>query len=72
VSMAYIRHQYKVPAKRGARVEYMSSARDGSELMQGTIVGSTGAYLRVRLDGNKHSGRFHPTWNIVYLTEQTP
>lgn len=66
--MAYIRQTYGVPAKRGMRVEYMSG-RD-YELMQGVIVGSRGAHLRIRLDGARHSGLFHPTYNLVYFTPE--
>lgn len=66
MSMAYIRETYGVPAKRGGRVEYLAS--DG-ELMEGTITGSSGAYLLVRLDGAKYSGRYHPTWALKYLPD---
>ncbi|QQP96461.1 hypothetical protein [Lysobacter enzymogenes] len=66
--MAYIRLTYGVPAKRGMRVEYMSG-RD-LELMEGVIVGSKGQHLRIRLDGNRHSGFFHPTYNLVYITPE--
>ena len=65
MSMWAIRKRYKVPAKRGRRVEYM--ARSDGELMQGTITGSHGFYLRVLLDGNKKSCLFHPTYNLEYL-----
>ena len=68
MGLKYIRGAYKVPAFRGARVEYMASS-DG-ELMQGTITGSAGQHLRVRLDGNKQSSRFHPTYNLIYLEDQ--
>jgi hypothetical protein len=64
MSMEYIRKTYKVPAKRGGRVEYLAS--DG-ELMEGTITGTRAAYLLVRLDGNKRSFTFHPTWGLKYL-----
>lgn len=64
--MEYIRETYKVPAKRGGRVEYLAS--DG-DLMEGTITGSDGAYLLIRLDGAKHSGRYHPTWALKYLPD---
>jgi hypothetical protein len=37
----------------------------------GVITGFSGAYLRIRLDGDKHSGRWHPTWRIEYVTEPT-
>lgn len=66
--MDYIRRMYGVPAKRDMRVEYMSG-RD-YELMDGTIVGSSGARLRIRLDGNRHTTLHHPTYNLVYITPQ--
>lgn len=62
--MEYIRKTYRVPSKRGCRVEYLAS--DG-ELMEGTITGAVAGYLRIRLDGAKHSGRYHPTWALKYL-----
>ncbi len=66
MSLAQIRKTYNVPAKRGARVEYL--AHDG-ELMEGTITGTRGPHLRVRLDGNKFSTIFHPTWALKYLPD---
>jgi hypothetical protein len=66
MSMEYIRETYNVPAKRGARVEYL--AGDG-ELMEGTITGTSGPYLLVKLDGAKHPGRYHPTWALKYLPD---
>ncbi len=67
MSLKYIRGRYGVPAFRGSRVEYTAS--DG-EKMQGTITGSAqSARLRVRLDGNKNSFLFHPTFNLVYLKD---
>jgi hypothetical protein len=68
MSMEYIRRTYRVPAKRGVQVEYIAS--DG-ERMVGTIVGSKGAYIRVRFGkGNKRKDilSFHPTYNLQYLT----
>lgn len=63
MSMAYIRKAYGVPAKRGGRVEY-----SGERIpQQGTILGSCGAHLSIRLDGVKHSMPFHPTWKLRYL-----
>lgn len=58
MSMNYIRRYYAVPAKRGMRVTV-----DG---YSGTIVGSYGQYLRVRVDGEKHAGLWHPTWRVEY------
>lgn len=59
MSMAYIRETYKVPAKRGGRVLVNGWA--------GTIVGSAGQYLKIRLDNSKNIGRYHPTDKIQYL-----
>lgn len=57
----YVRRYYGVPAKRGMRV-----IADGHP---GTITGYTraGAYLRVRLDGERRSDSWHPTWRMDYL-----
>ena len=58
--MQYIRETYKVPAKRGGRVRYQ-----GKSL--GTITSARGPHLRIRLDGEKRPGIYHPTWKIEYL-----
>lgn len=58
MSAEYVRNYYKVPAKRGMRV-----VADGKP---GKIVGFDGAHLRIRLDGEKHIGNWHPTWRIEY------
>ena len=65
MSMDYIRRAYAPKAKRGGRIEYTG---DGVA-ERGTITGADGHYLRVRLDGLKRSGNFHPTWRIKYLAE---
>jgi hypothetical protein len=67
VSIEYIRETYGVPAKRGGRIEYTGGTRP----LPGTICGAKGQYLSVRLDGAKHPSRFHPTWNIRYLSQET-
>ena len=36
--------------------------------MEGTIRGASGGYLRIQLDGIRHTDNFHPTWNLVYRT----
>lgn len=56
--MDYIRRFYGVPAKRGRRVRFKG--------VPGTITGSCNARLRIRLDGDKRSGVYHPTWEIEY------
>lgn len=58
MSAAYVRRYYKVPAKRGMRV-----VADGKP---GQIVGFSGQYLRIRLDGEKCIRNWHPTWHIEY------
>jgi len=67
MSFQYIRDTYGVPAKRGTRVEY---SRNGMRI-QGTITGSRQQYLLVRLDGDRNSIAFHPTWNLRYLDAAT-
>jgi hypothetical protein len=61
--MQYIRDAYGVPAKRGGRVEYTGN---GSK-KQGTITGARGGHVLIRLDGDKFSTGFHPTWKLKYL-----
>lgn len=63
MSMDYIRRAYTLKAKRGGRVEYTGEGKP--EL--GTITGSRGHYLRIRIDGEKRSGLYHPTWKLRYL-----
>lgn len=66
MSLQYIRDAYQVPAKRGGRVVYSGNGRDVS----GVITGACGGWLRIRLDGDNFSCKFHPTWNIKYLAEE--
>lgn len=65
MSMDYIRKTYGVPAKRGGRIAY---GCEGIGLRCGTIIGSRGAYLRIRLDGETVTRNYHPDWNMVYMT----
>ena len=58
-----IRDRYGVPAKRGGRVRYTG----GPEPQMGMIVAARGHYLRIRLDGEKRAGNYHPMWRIEYL-----
>jgi len=64
--MKYIRQHYKVPAKRGGHVQLTPDFNDGP-IQEGVIVGSRGPYLRVRINGQKEIGTYHPRWNIKYL-----
>lgn len=76
MSMKYIRDYYKVPAKRGARIEFEDDvyafiygflADPKKQWRKGTIVGSSGQYLRVRFDGENIIKKVHPTWKLKYL-----
>ena len=63
MTMAYVRNYYRVPAKRGGRIEYTGG--DGPRL--GTIVSASNGRINVRLDGDKHAMPHHPTSEIRYL-----
>ena len=65
MSMQSIRDRYGVPAKRGGRIRYTANGAPHD----GTIVASRGDHLRIRLDGLKWIGNYHPTWEIEYLEE---
>jgi len=62
--MDYIRERYKVPAKRGGRIIYKGCL--GGD-RAGIITGSSYGRLRIRLNGEKISLYYHPTWKIEYL-----
>jgi hypothetical protein len=66
MSMKYIRNTYKVPAKRGGLVR-MVPPGGAAFAESGVITGARGAYLRVRMAGEKRSRLYHPTWCIEYL-----
>lgn len=65
MSLEYIRKTYLVPAKRGVNVIANGDC--------GVITGARGAYLRIRVEGRKKTGFYHPTWQMQYLlkTEKT-
>lgn len=66
MSLKYIRAHYRVPAKRGGRVEYTG---DRGRYRNGKITGARGGSLLIRLDGEERPSVFHPTWKIRYLQE---
>jgi hypothetical protein len=63
MSMKFIQKHYGVTLKRGDRVLYSGE----NEPREGVIVGASGAYLRVRLDGDRHVGLYHATWRLESL-----
>lgn len=54
----YCRAYYGVPAYPSTRV-----IADGKP---GVITGFDGQYIMVQLDGENHSGKWHPTWHMDY------
>lgn len=56
MSAEYVRRHYGVDYRRGDRITV-----DGKP---GRIVSFPGAQLGVRLDGEKHTRRAHPTWHV--------
>jgi hypothetical protein len=65
--MDYIRMHYGVPAEIGKRVRYQPPNSPSS---YGSIVGASGAYLRVRYEGVPGTALHHPTWCLHYLDEE--
>lgn len=65
MSLEYIREYYNVPAYEGQRVTFLK--------VPAVIVGASNQYLTLRFDGQVEpdNGRFHPTWEIVYLGQET-
>lgn len=63
MSIEWVRKTYKVPAKRGGRVEYTGS----KQMRLGTITSASHGRLNIRLDGEKYPAPFHPTWELRYL-----
>lgn len=63
MSMEWIRKNYNVPAKRGMRIEYSG----GRNPEYGVVRSASGGYLKIQLDGYKHTLTFHPTWKLRYL-----
>ena len=59
MSLEYIRKYYGVPAKRGMKIKYFNKS--------GVIVGSLGAYLKIRLDGECNTKPYHPTYELEYV-----
>lgn len=66
MSMAWVRKNYRVPAKRGMRVRYTGEGKDKPEL--GTITSASNGRLNIRLDRYPNEPMpFHPTWELEYL-----
>lgn len=61
-----IRKAYSVPCKRGGQVIYRGRGTEE----RGTITSAKGAHLMIKLDGESKPRKFHPTWELQYLSEQ--
>ena len=66
MSIEYIRKAYGINCRVGQRVRYHPPGKAPTE---GTILGATGAYLKVRLDTLQGIAAFHPTWCLTLLDE---
>lgn len=62
----YINRTYGLSVKRGTRVRF--TGRRDSKPRTGRVVGTDGALLRIRLDGDNRSDIYHPTWKLEILT----
>jgi hypothetical protein len=60
-----IENQYGVKVRPGQRVKYTGDRIAGVQL--GTVVSIKGAYVHIRLDGQKNAMPFHPTWELEYV-----
>lgn len=69
MSMAWIRNNYRVPAKRGGRIQYTGGWNDKTKSEFGTIRSARGGRLRIQMDGETHTSIFHPTWKLTYLSD---
>jgi hypothetical protein len=65
MTMASIRKYYKVPTKRGARILYTGGKQPATGVITSAL--PSGLKFRARLDGEKFTRVFHPTWEITYL-----
>ena len=60
-SLEYIRNRYGVPARVGKHVEYQGK--------RGVVTGGVNAYVKVRLEEEKHSRPYHPS-DLDWLEHQ--
>ncbi|HHR5886691.1 TPA: hypothetical protein ACS7WW_003100 [Providencia alcalifaciens] len=59
----YINETYGLNIKKGDRVRYTG---DG-DIKEGRIIGTHAGKLRIKMDGDKSAGIYHPTWELEYL-----
>lgn len=66
-SFEWVNQNYGLSVRHGQRVKY--TGRPGVELF-GKVTGVEGGYVMIKLDGQRHSFHYHPTWELSYLDEQ--
>lgn len=69
MSLDWIRRNYIVPARRGARIAYEGGI---GAPRYGTVVGARQQYLKILMDGDRKPGLYHPTWSIRFLDATAP
>lgn len=57
---------YGIKAEVGTRVAYTG----GGTRREGTITGCDGARFMIKLDGDKSSNVYHPTWELEVLEKE--
>lgn len=67
MSAEYVRRHYDVDYKVGERLVLQAGTKHETH---GLLVSFPGQYLGIRFDGEKHTSRCHPTWQIT--REVTP
>lgn len=68
VSIGDIRKARGINVKIGGRVRYTG----GKSPRLGTVVGTHCGQLRIKLDGDKRPGTYHPTWELEFLPDAVP
>ena len=66
MTLQHIRDSRGVPVKRGMRVRYTG----GVAPKYGTVIGAKHGYVRIRIDGEKNAGSYHPTWELEYFDSE--
>lgn len=66
MSLGYINKTYKLNLKVGTRCTYSGENRQGKSPREGKVMGADGAHVLIKLDGDRHSFPYHPTWRLEY------
>ena len=70
-SLDYINSQYGLNVQLQDRVTYVYGMDEDSEPKpNGTVVGSDGGHLVIKMDDNPLARRYHPTWCMVHHSKE--